>query len=458
MAGWDAVVVGAGPNGLTAAARLARSGRRVLVLEAASTPGGGSRTTPFDDAPDARRDICAAIHPFGVSSPAFEALDLHHHGLRWLHPPVKLAHPFDDGSAATLDADLDDARWHRLVDPLVAAWPELRHLALAAPLTGTARHPIRMGPFSAVAALPAAALARGMASPAASALLVGLAAHSGARLDRPATAGVALALAAAGLSAGMPVAALGSQSIIDALCAVIRECGGQIDTDRRITSIDQVPAAKAVLFDLTPAQTATILGRRAPHWKHGTAAWKLDLVLDGPMPWTAEACWRAGTVHLGGSAADIARVERQTAAGQLPDRPYVIVAQPSVADPTRAPLGQHVLWAYRHVPNGCADPMATQGIEAQFDRFAPGWRDLVVARTVTSAIDYAAYNESYPGGDVAGGAMTTWQTVARPRLALDPYRIRGHAGAWLCSQSTPPGPGVHGMCGWHAAGSVLAHT
>lgn len=463
---YDAIVVGAGPNGLTAAARLTREGRRVLVVEASSTIGGGSRTKSLG--PDARYDVCAAVHPFGVSSPAFEHLRLGEHGLSWCHPPIGLAHPFDDGTAAVLrratsdqphaTADglgSDGRRWRAAVDPFAADWDRWRHLALGAVVPTVLRHPLAMARFGVVAGLPAVALARLFATKQAKSLIVGMAAHSGVALSQPATAGVAVALAAAGEAAGMPFAAGGSQSIVDTLAAVVREGGGNIETDRVIQRRSELPSSDALLLDLTPGQAASVLGMKQPRWRHGVAAWKLDLVLSAPLPWTAADCRHAGTVHVGGEGSEIARAERATAQGKLVDNPFVIVAQPSVADPSRAPVGQHVVWAYRHVPNGCTADDATGGIERQLDRFAPGWRDLVLHRQVTTAVDYSHYNLSYVGGDIAGGAMTLWQTIARPRLAFDPYRIQGTR-VWLCSQSTPPGPGVHGMSGWHAAGSVLA--
>jgi len=459
----DAVVVGAGPNGLTAAARLARAGRRVLVVEAASTVGGGSRTRPLGDA---RIDVCAAVHPFGASSPAFEALDLAAHGLTWSHPPIALAHPFDDGAAATLlrstvqaphaTADglgADGARWRQVVDPFSGDWARWRHLAMDPVLGSIVHHPLSMTRFGMLAGLPATVLGRLFSGRDARSLLAGMAAHSGTPLSSLTSGGVALALAAAGQGAGMPVATGGSQSIVDALAAIVLAAGGRIETGRRVGSLAELPAADAVLLDTTPGQAAAIIGAKWPRWRHGVAAWKLDLVLSGPMPWVSPACRTAGTVHLGGDARDVATAERATALGGLPDRPFVIVTQPTVADASRVPAGQHVVWAYRHVPNGCRTQLATAGIENQLDRFAPGWRELVLHRQVTTAVQYSQYNESYVGGDITGGAMTPWQTIARPRLALDPYRMGD--GVWLCSQSTPPGPGVHGMCGWHAAGSVL---
>jgi phytoene dehydrogenase-like protein len=457
----EAVVVGAGPNGLTAAARLALAGWQVTVFEAAATVGGGSRTAPFGAA---RADVCAAVHPFGAVSPAFAALDLAAHGLRFVHPPLALAHPFDDGTAAELWSDLartvaglgdDGGRWCRVVGATAQRWEQRGPLLLQPVLAAGLRHPIELGRFGLVGAWPATLLARVFRSREARALLGGLAAHTGADLAAPFTAAIGVTLAAAAHAAGMPFAAGGSQTIVDALAAVVRHAGGEIVVGHSVGALAELPPARAVLLDVTPGQLAALAGRPPPRWRHGVAATKLDLLLSGPLPWTAPACRSAGTVHLGGDLARIAASERATIGGAVPDDPYVIVAQPSLVDPSRAGPGRHVVWAYRHVPNGDAHEASADGIERQFDRFAPGWRDLVVDRRVTTAAGYAAYNQSYVGGDIAGGAMTPWQTIARPRLARDPYRT-AIDGVWLCSQSTPPGPGVHGMCGWHAAGSVLA--
>ena len=460
-ADYDAVIVGAGPNGLTAAARLAQAGRRVLVIEAASTIGGGSRTKPFGNG--ARYDPCAAVHPFGASSPAFEELQLDRHGLTWLHPEIPLAHPFDDGSAATLHRR-DEALvgehgrlWHAMVGHMSADWPKWRHFALTNVFESARSHPAQFARFALFAGLPITEALLGFRSRDTRALLAGLAAHGGGRLTSFGTAGIALALAGAAEAQGMPFAGGGSQSIVDALANVITYAGGVIETGRTISSLAELPPSPVTLLDVTPGQAASIMGTKPPRWRHGVAAWKLDLVLNGPMPWTADPCRRAGTVHLGGTWRDISRAESQTVRGTTPPNPFVIVAQPSLVDHSRAPLGQHVIWAYRHVPNSYDGPDATAGIEQQFDRFAPGWRDLVVHQQVTTAMAYSQYNLSYEGGDIAGGAMTLKQTIARPRVSLDPYRTT-RDGVWLCSQSTAPGPGVHGMCGWHAAGSVLKNT
>jgi phytoene dehydrogenase-like protein len=456
--------VGAGPNGLTAAARLAVAGRRVVVFEAAPTIGGGSRTKDLTET--SRYDVCAAVHPFGAASPAFAELRLTDRGVHWLHPTIALAHPFDDGHSAVLYRDLaetmnglgrDAGRWDATVGHFARDWNRLRHLVLGPVLGSVVHHPLQMARFGVLAGLPAAVAARLFSTREARALIAGLAAHSGVSLRQPATAGVGMALAAAAHAVGMPVAQGGSQAIVDALAAIVLGSGGEIVCDTPVSRLRDLPTATSTLLDVTPGQFATITDTPPGRWKHGVAAWKLDLLLSGPMPWTALACASATTVHLGGEFNAIASAEAATVRGEVPSAPYVIVTQPSVVDPSRAPAGQHVIWAYRHVPNGCTSAAATDGIEAQFDRFAPGWRDLVLHRRVTGAMDYAAYNPTYIGGDIAGGAMTPWQTIARPRLAIDPYRTRV-PGVWLCSQSTPPGPGVHGMSGWHAAASVLSHT
>jgi phytoene dehydrogenase-like protein len=460
---YDAIVIGSGPNGLTAAARLATSGWSVLVVEAAPVIGGGCRTAPLTG--DAVYDTCSSVHPLAASSPAFEALGLAERGVRWAVPPVALAHPFDDATAAVLSRDItvtadslgaDAGRWERMIGGIARRWHDLRHAVLAPVPRGVVTAPFAMARFGALAALPAAAVTRMYSERAARALFTGIAAHSGVPHGRPATAAIGLVLGAAGQATGMPFAAGGSGEITAALAAVVTKAGGTIEPDRVVRDLGELPPARAVLADVTPTALAAMGGPPARRWHYGFAAWKLDLLLSGPLPWAAAACSGAGTVHLGGEADEVRRSVSATARGELVAMPYVLVAQPSVADPGRCPPGQHVVWAYRHVPNGCADPSATIGIEAQFDRFAPGWRDLVLHRKVTTPADLQRANAGYVGGDIAGGAMTPWQTVARPRLAFDPYRTR-RDGVWLCSQSTPPGPGVHGMCGWHAAGSVLAH-
>ncbi|MDX1690090.1 MAG: NAD(P)/FAD-dependent oxidoreductase [Acidimicrobiia bacterium] len=466
----DAVIVGAGPNGLTAAARLAAAGRRVHVVEAAGAVGGGTRTEELT-LPGARHDVCSAIHPLGFASPAFDELDLERFGLAWIHPTIPLAHPLDDGTAVALHHDLeetavglggDGARWRSLVGPLVDHWDRIRLLALS-PAWRAARHPIH-GLRLAVRSLPPATLvARRFDGERARALLGGLAAHAIAPLNRPGTAGVALVLAAAGQAGGWPVAAGGSQAIADALAALIRDAGGTIETGRTVRSLDDLPAARAVLLDTAPGAAERIAGDRMPgrirrryrRHAHGPGAFKLDLLLDGPVPWTAEAPRHAGTVHVGGAFAEIADAERRTWRGEMPERPFVLVGQQSLADPERTPDDRQTLWAYCHTPAGWRGD-ATEAILNQIERFAPGTRNRILASHTMGPADLEAHNANYVGGDIAGGRLTLRSLLFRPRVAVDPYRAGD--GVWLCSASTPPGAGVHGMPGWHAAGSVLRRS
>ncbi len=466
----DAVVVGAGPNGLAAAAVLAQSGRSVQVIEATDRPGGGSRSAQLTR-PGFVHDICSAVHPFGAVSPAFEALGLDAYGLRWRHPEVLVAHPLDDGTAGALLRDLDATvaglgedgdRYRRLVGPVVKRWPALASTILG-PVVQLPRHPLAVARLG-LRALPPATLTLGrFSTDAARGLLAGSAAHSLLPLDRPLTTGVAVALHAAGHVAGWPVAEGGSQAITDALVATINDHGGSVECGRPVRRFADLPAARAVLFDLSPGQVEAICGdrfadryrRRLRRFRHGPGAYKIDYALSGPMPWTAEACRRAGTVHLGGTLAEIADAEATVAQNRYPERPFVLVAQQTLADPGRAPAGHHTLWAYTHVPPGSSRDMRP-AIEAQFERFAPGWRSLVLESKVTTAVDFEAYNENYVGGDIAGGAMDRLQLLGRPFLssAVHPYRTP-EARLFLCSSSTPPGGGVHGMCGWNAAHDVL---
>lgn len=466
----DAVVVGAGPNGLAAAAVLAQSGRSVHVVEATERPGGGSRSAALTRAGFVH-DVCSAVHPFGAVSPAFEALGLAAHGLRWRNPEVLLAHPLDDGTAGVLLQDLDATaaglgedgdRYRQLVGPVAKQWSTLAATVLG-PFVQLPRHPLALAKLG-LRSLPPATLALGrFQTDAARGLLAGSAAHSFLPLERPLTAGVAVALHAAGHVAGWPVAEGGSQAIIDALVGTIGEHGGSVECGRPVRRFADLPPARAVLFDLSPSQVEAICGdrfadryrRRLRRFRHGPGAFKIDYALSGPMPWTAEACRKAGTVHLGGTLAEVAASEAAVAEGRHPERPFVLVAQQCVADPGRAPEGHHTLWAYTHVPSGSTRDVRP-GIESQFDRFAPGWRSLVLEAKVTTPVDFEAYNENYVGGDIAGGAMDRLQLLGRPFLssALHPYRTP-EARLFLCSSSTPPGGGVHGMCGWHAAHDVL---
>lgn len=465
-----AVVVGAGPNGLTAAARLANKGWQVTVLEAGATIGGGSRTGALIE-PGVLHDVCAAVHPAGAASTAFRALRLDQYGLQWLHPQVPLVHALDDGREAVLHRSLDDTvaqlggtdgrRWRMLMEPLLARFREVSAFTQG-PLIALPRKPLVAMRFGARGVWSAQALARLFRGEEAPALLAGLAAHACLPLDRPFTGGLGLMLGLMGHAVGWPVAAGGSQAIVNALAALIEDRGGNIRTDHLVTDLRDLPPADAVLLDVAPSQLVGMAGGRLDGWRgrpyrnfrHGWSACKVDYVLSGPMPWTAPSARRTVTLHLGGTLAEVARSEAAVQRGSVSDRPFVLVAQPSVVDRIRTlDNHRHVLWAYCHVPN--ASPLdVSDRIEAQFDRFAPGWRDLVIGRSVRTAPAFAAYNPSAIGGDFAGGSIGGLQLFARPKLALDPYRTP-LPGVWLCSASTPPGAAVHGMCGWHAAASVL---
>jgi phytoene dehydrogenase-like protein len=464
---YDAVVVGAGPNGLAAAVRLAEAGASVLVLEQHDRAGGGCRSAELT-LPGYLHDVCSAVHPMGAASPYLRTLPLHDHGLTWLHPDVLLAHPLDGGSAGVLlrgveetSRALDDSGWSRLLGPLVARWDDVLDSVLA-PVLRPPRHPLTMARFGLRALWPATVLAsKALGNDRSRALFAGIAAHSINALERPLTSAAGVLLAGAGHAAGWPVAAGGSQSIVDALVSYLRHLGGAIETGRRITTFDDLPASRAVLFDTTPLHLLAIAGDRLPahyrrrlgRFRHGPGSFKIDYALDGPVPWTAESCRRAGTVHVGGTLAEVASAEAQVARGRHPERPFVLVAQQSLVDTSRAPAGHHTLWAYCHVPAGSTLDM-TGPIEAQLERFAPGFSDLVLARSTTSAPQLEAYNPNCVGGDIAGGATNGLQLLFRPTVSAHPHRTPA-PGVFLGSASTPPGGGVHGMCGYWAAQEAL---
>jgi phytoene dehydrogenase-like protein len=465
----DAVVVGAGPNGLAAAITLAQAGRDVLVVEAADEPGGGARTYELT-LPGFHHDVCSAIHPLGKASPFFAGLPLEEHGLQWLEPEVQAAQAMGGDRAAVLlrsmdetgDALEDRKGWRRLVGPLVEGWDGLAPQLLGYPLRPP-RHPVSFLKFGVRSILPAEYLTRAvLGSDQSEALFAGIAAHSIAPPSRLFTGAPGLVLAAAAHTVGWPVAKGGSGSIIAALVAHLDSLGGRIRTGWKVERIEELPSADAVLFDTTPWQLVDIARNRLPdrfrrrlsRFRHGSGSFKVDYALDGPVPWTAEACRRAGTVHLGGTMADIARAETEVARGNHAERPFVLVAQQSMVDRTRAPEGKHTLWAYCHVPFGSTVDM-TDRIEAQIERYAPGFRDLVLARVTKGPAELETYSPNYIGGDIAGGASDGLQLLFRPRFGLHPYATPD-PGIWLCSSSTPPGGAVHGACGHEAAKALLA--
>lgn len=459
----DAVVVGAGPNGLTAAAELARRGFAVEVFEAAETVGGGARTEELT-LPGFRHDPCSAVHPLGIGSPAFDAMPLARHGLEWLQPRLALAHPFPDGSAAVLTRSVgesamslgaeDAGAYRRLVAPYTGHWDTLAADFLRTPWDGLPRDPYRWARFGLDAVQPATLLSRRFRGAKARGLIAGLAAHAIAPTSGLATSGVALMFALAAHEKGWPVPRGGSQAISDALASYLREQGGEIRTGIEVKRLDELPPARAYIFDTSPTALARIAGLGSAYsgYRYGASCFKIDYALSGPVPWTAEEARRAGTVHIGPTAGEIDAALRAAVSGSDPSVPFLIAAQPSLVDPSRAPEGRHVFWVYGHVPAGWEGD-ATEVIERQLERFAPGFRDLVLARATAGPPQLALRNANYVGGDIATGAFAGLQTVIRPKLARVPYAT-AHPAVFLCSSATPPGPGVHGMSGHHAAKAV----
>jgi phytoene dehydrogenase-like protein len=466
---YDAVIVGGGPNGLAAAITLARAGRSVRLIEGRDTIGGGARTAEIT-LPGFRHDVCSAIHPLGVGSPFFQDLSLGAFGLEWVFPPYAVAHPLDDGTAVVIENSVeasaatmgpDGRAYARLMIPLVADWLKILR-DLLGPFPLPPRYPLAMMRFGLLALLPAATLAKTLfRGPRARAVFAGMAAHAMLPLDAPATASFSLILSLLAHAIGWPMARTGSQAIVDAMACYFQSLGGVITTGLPVTSLDQLPDTRSVLFDVTPRQLVSITGQRLPEayrralgrFRYGPGVCKIDYALDGPVPWKAAACLRAGTVHVGGAFEEIIASERAAFRGEHAERPFVLVTQQSLFDPTRAPGGRHTLWAYCHVPNGSNRDMS-QAIEDQIERFAPGFRSRILARHTRSAQEMEMYNPNYIGGDINGGAQTITQFFTRPVPRRVPYSTPVN-GIYLCSSSTPPGGGVHGMCGYHAAKAAL---
>ncbi|GGT96563.1 MULTISPECIES: phytoene desaturase family protein [Streptomyces] len=459
----DAVVVGAGPNGLTAAVELARRGFSVAVFEARESVGGGARTEELT-LPGFRHDPCSAVHPLGVGSPVFATMPLARYGLEWLHSRLPMAHPFDDGTAAVLSRSVaetaasfgprDAGTYRRLVAPYLGRWDTLVRDFMSLPSTALPRDPLTLARFGIDGLPPSTWLMRRFQDEKARALFAGLVGHVIAPLGGFATTAVGLVFALAAHEGGWPLPRGGSQAISDALAAYLKDLGGVVHTDYEVKRLDDLPPARAYVFDTSPTALARIAGFGGyyDHYRYGASAFKIDYALDGPVPWTAEAPRHAGTVQIGPTSGEIGAALRQASSGTAPQAPFLITAQPSIVDPGRAPEGKHVFWAYGHVPNGW-DGDLTEAIERQIERFAPGFRDRVLARATAGPRELAARNANYVGGDIACGAARGLQLLLRPRLSLFPYNTP-HPAVFLCSSATPPGPGVHGMSGHNAAKAV----
>ena len=462
-------MVGSGPNGLAAAITLAQAGVKTVLREAQPTVGGGLRSDELT-LPGFVHDACSAVYAVALTSPFFTSLPLDRFGLEWIQPPVPLAHPLDDGSAAMLERSLEvTARglgsggraWMRLLEPFVRAWPRFARDLLAPPLRFP-HSPLLMARFGLQGLRPATSVARGLPGVRARALFAGNAAHSFLALDQPGTAAFGLMLSGAGHAVGWPIPRGGSQRVADALAGYFRSLGGEIVTSAPVERLEEVRDSRLVLLDLTPRQVLRIAGGKLPdgyrraleRYRYGSAAFKLDWALDAPTPWTAPECARAGTLHLCGTLEETAASEAAHVRGELHDRPFVLFVQPTLFDSTRAPAGKHIAWAYCHVPHGYAGD-ATERIERQVERFAPGFRERILARSVLTPADLERRNANLVGGDISGGVMDLRQVFARPILRPTPYRtpLRG---VYLCSSSTPPGGGVHGMSGHLAAVAALA--
>jgi phytoene dehydrogenase-like protein len=465
----DVVVVGSGPNGLAAALTCAEAGRDVLVIEGADAVGGGTRTAELT-LPGFHHDVCSAIHPLAAVSPFFAGAGLEQFGLELVQPDIALVHPLDGGRAGVMHRSLGDTvaglgvdgkAWDRHVGWVARRWDALAP-GILAPLVRWPEHPFTMAAFGARGALPATIFGRQLRTDEARGLFGGAAAHAFLPLNRPFTTAMALGLLGPGHVAGWPSPRGGSQAITAAMAAKLESLGGKIETGRWVRSLDELPAEATVIFDVTPRQLIQICGdelpegyrRRMSRFRYGPGVFKVDFALSEPVPWTNEHARRAGGLHLGGTLREIAEAEADVAKGRHPERPFVLVAQPSLFDDTRAPAGQHTLWTYCHVPARSSLDM-TDAIVGQIERFAPGFRDVVLAQHVGDSAWYEDYNPNCVGGDIAGGSHGGLQLVLRPRPGLGSPYATGNPRVFMCSASTPPGGGVHGMCGMHAANEAL---
>lgn len=464
---FDAVVVGSGPNGLAAAIRLQQAGLSVLLLEGHDTIGGGLRSKELT-LPGFVHDVCSAIHPMAAGSPYLSTLPLNDHGLEFIYPDIAAAHPFDNGTAAVLKKSIDETAqllgidkeaYLSLLKPVVREWPNLAPDILG-PLSFP-KNPLAMASFGLKALPPSTILAKRFQTMEARGLWAGMAAHNIQPLSNWATSAIGLVLMAVAHLRGWPIPKGGSQQIANALASYFVSLGGKIETNYYVKNLEQLPSSDAVLLDVTPRQLLEIAGHRfssvykwqLDRYRYGMGVFKIDWALDGPIPFTAPECRNAGTLHLGNTLEEIVTTEQQSANGQHPDKPFVLLAQQSLFDATRAPAGKHTAWAYCHVPNGSTLDR-TEVIEKQVERFAPGFRDRILARHVMNTAQIEAYNPNYIGGDINGGVIDLGQLYTRPALRLSPYRTSAK-GIYICSSSTPPGGGVHGMCGYHAAQQAL---